>query len=68
MLCFCVDLMLGQFVGWLAGLSAGLHKKIAERISGKLGWRFVLGPEQTPLTVGVDPNKGMDPGSFSHFL
>lgn len=27
-----------------------------------------LGPELIPLTLGVDPEKWMDPETFSHFL
>lgn len=30
----------------------------------KLWWRFDLGPAQTPLTIGANRDKGMDPGMF----
>ena len=31
------------------------YTKTTEQISTKLGWKMVLGPEQTPLTFGVVP-------------
>lgn len=31
----------------------------------KLGWRIGLGPENTTITFGTNPDKGMNPGTFS---
>ena len=36
------------------------YAKTAHQISTKLGWRMSLGPEQTSLTFGADPDEGMD--------
>ena len=46
---------------FMIGLSAGLHKKTAKRISRKLRWNMDLSPEWTPLTLGADP------GIYSQF-
>ena len=38
------------------------YAKTTEQISTELQWRMGLGPEWTPLTFGVDMDKGKDPG------
>ena len=53
------------------GLSLGQLKQQIVRKKTQLlfcldGWKVGVAPKQSPLTFGVDPNKGMDPGnSFS---
>ena len=52
-------------VGWLVCQQDSTNS--TEQISMRLGWRMCLGPEKTPLTFGVDLNKGKDAGFLPHF-
>lgn len=64
---YCIPIKLLFYVLTCVCLSAGLHK-ITEWISTKQRWRTGLGPEQTPITFGVDAEKGTDPRLLSLFL
>lgn len=54
----CVSLL----VGWQD------YAKATELISTTLSRSMDLSPEWHPMTFGVDPDKGEDPGKFSHFF
>lgn len=50
------------FVCWLVCQED--YTKTTEGISTKLGWKMGVSQEQTPLTSGADPDKGLDSGTI----